>query len=190
VAAEASVTTEVFRRVTSALDAARIPYMLTGSFASSHWGASRATQDIDLVIDPTAEGLTQLVRSLPAGEYYADLNTALEAHARRGMFNVIDLATGWKLDFIVKKARPFSAEEFGRRKRVVIDGLPLFIATAEDTVVSKLEWAKRGGSTRQIEDAAGIIRVQAGLDHEYIRRWVRELGLEAQWAEATKAPGR
>lgn len=182
------MTTEVFRRVTSALDAAMIPYMLTGSFASSHWGASRATQDIDLVIDPTAESLQKLARLLPPGDYYADLNTALEALARRGMFNVIDLATGWKIDFIVKKHRPFSAEEFRRRRSVVIDGLPLVIATAEDTVIAKLEWAKRGGSTRQIEDAAGIVRVQAaGLDREYIQRWVRELGLEQEWAKAATA---
>jgi hypothetical protein len=33
--------TEVFRRVSNALDAAQIPYMLVGSFASSYNGAPR-----------------------------------------------------------------------------------------------------------------------------------------------------
>ena len=45
----------------------------------------------------------------------------------------------------------------------MIDGLPLVIATAEDTAISKLEWAKRGGSTRQVEDVAGIL-CNTGMD--------------------------
>ena len=34
----------------SALDAAGIPYMITGSIASAHHGVSRATQDVDIVV--------------------------------------------------------------------------------------------------------------------------------------------
>lgn len=52
-------------------------------------------------------------------------------------------------------------------------------------LISKLEWAKLGESQRQIEDAAGIIRVQADtLDTAYVERWVHELGLETQWRAA------
>ena len=47
------------------------------------------------------------------------------------------------------------------------------VATAEDSVVSKLEWSKLGASARQIEDAAGILRVQGeSLNLGYIERWV------------------
>jgi len=45
--------TEVFQRITAALEQAGIPYMLTGSFASAYHGAPRTTQDIDLVIEAT-----------------------------------------------------------------------------------------------------------------------------------------
>ena len=34
------------------------------------------------------------------------------------MFNVIDLATGWKVDLIIRNSRAFSQEEFTRRQRV------------------------------------------------------------------------
>jgi len=40
-------TEDIFRRIAAALAEAGIPYMLTGSFASSYHGIPRATQDID-----------------------------------------------------------------------------------------------------------------------------------------------
>jgi hypothetical protein len=36
---------EIFRRLVDVLEACGIPYMLTGSFASSYYGAPRGTQD-------------------------------------------------------------------------------------------------------------------------------------------------
>ncbi len=99
---------DVFRRITTALDQAGIGYMLSGSFASAHYGAPRSTQDIDFVIEATPAQLRTFVDALPSNEYYADLNAALEAHQRQSMFNMIDLATGWKIDLIIRKSRAFS----------------------------------------------------------------------------------
>ncbi len=160
--------------------------MLTGSYASSFHGTPRASQDIDFVISATRESLTRLVKSLPEAEYYVDLDAALEALRRESMFNVIDLSTGWKLDLIVRKSRPFSREEFDRRVDVDVEGVHLFVATAEDTVVSKLEWAKLADSDRQIEDVASVLRIRTDLDREYIERWARVLGLDEQLAKARK----
>ncbi|MGH7489915.1 MAG: hypothetical protein ACREMY_30555 [bacterium] len=174
--------------MTTALGKAGIGYMLTGSFASSYHGLPRTTQDIDIVISPTADQLRILVSFLPTTEYYFDLSAALDAQRREGMFNVLDLATGWKTDFIIRKSRPFSRTEFDRRISAEVQGIQLFIATAEDVVIAKLEWAKRGGSQRQIEDAGGILRIRgAHLDTAYIENWVRELGLVEQWTSAKQA---
>lgn len=97
----------------------------------------------------------------------------------------MDHATGLKIDFIFLKSREFSQEEFGRRKKAIVWGVPLYIATSEDIVVSKLEWAKLGESSRQIEDAAGILKVRSDqLDLPYIEKWVAELGLASQWNDA------
>lgn len=179
---------DVFRRITGALDGAGIAHMLTGSFASSYHGPPRATQDIDFVIEASPDRLRAFVAQLPPEEYYVDLAAALRALQKEGQFNVIDLATGWKIDLMIRRSRPFSKAEFGRRLAVELEGVQLFIATAEDVVVAKLEWAKRGGSERQIGDAAGILRVRGGeLDRAHIETWVRELGLEAQWEAALAA---
>jgi hypothetical protein len=53
------------RRVLVALERAGVPYMLTGSFASSFHGAPRTTQDVDLVIAPTLGSLQRLIGEAP-----------------------------------------------------------------------------------------------------------------------------
>jgi hypothetical protein len=172
-------------RLTAKLAAAGIPHMVVGSFASSFHGVPRSTQDLDLVIDPPdAASLQRFLASLPAQEYYADADAALDALRRRGQFNVIDMATAWKADLIVRKARPFSIEEMRRPIEGDLLGARVRIASAEDTLISKIEWAKiGGGSELQLRDAAGILSLYGRdkLDVEYVERWVRELGLEESW---------
>jgi hypothetical protein len=172
----------LLRSVVAALDAARVPFMLTGSLAAAFHGAGRSTMDIDLVIDPTARQLRTLVRSLEGTGTYVSRAAADEALVHRSMFNVVDTASGWKVDLIVRKDRAFSAVEFGRRQPADFEGCPLWVATVEDVIVAKLEWAKRGGSARQLEDVAALVRVNEGrLDQPYLERWIAELGLAAQW---------
>ncbi len=181
---------EVLRRISTALDRAGIAYMLTGSFASAHHGAPRSTQDIDIVIAANPEQLRAFVQSLPSSEYYADLDAALEAHKQQSLFNVVDLATGWKIDLIIRKSRSFSQVEFGRRQLVKVQGLPLFVASAEDVVISKLEWSKLSQSQRQIEDAATILRLRwDSLDQPYLNKWVSKLNLNQEWSSAKAIAG-
>lgn len=181
---------DVFRRITTSLDQAGVRYMVTGSFASAHYGAPRSTQDIDLVIEADSAQLRAFVGILPKSEYYADLDAAMQAHHRESLFNVIDLATGWKIDLIIRKARAFSQEEFRRRQRVDLHQVSLFLASAEDAVISKLEWANLAQSRRQIEDVAAILRVRRdSLDHTYLDKWITELKLKKEWDEARRAAG-
>lgn len=183
-------TTSLFRRLVDAFERTGIRYMLTGSFASSYHGSPRATQDIDFVVSASAEQLRSLVASLPQAEYYVSESAAMEAHRTQGQFNIIDMDTGWKVDLILRKSRPFSHEEFERRSVVDFQGTQLPIATAEDVVIAKLEWAKLGSSQRQIEDAAGILKVRWNqIDREYLNRWVRQLDLQEQWNAACRAAG-
>ena len=180
----------LLRRVVELLGAAGIPHMLTGSFASTYHGPPRATRDIDLVIDPSREGLERLLASLDPGEYYVSPEAARDALARRGMFNVVDLETGWKVDLIVRKSRAFSLEEFSRRKRARLGEVEVPVTTAEDTILSKLEWAKLGSSDLQLRDAVRVMEAnRGGLDLGYLRRWARELELREIFARACSSAG-
>ena len=67
--------------------------------------------------------------------------------------------------------------------------MSLTLATPEDVLIAKLEWAKIGGSERQLVDAAGIIKMQREiLDFAYIERWVETLDLEQQWSAVQEIP--
>lgn len=84
--------------------------------------------------------------------------------------------------------RPFSREVFGRRQLVEIEGFSLFIASPEDMIIAKLEWAKLRESQRQIADVAGILRVRLKpVDRAYLEKWVQELQLQTQWKQALMA---
>lgn len=181
---------DLFQRITSALDRAGIAYMVCGSSASTYYGMPRSTRDIDIIVEANAAQIRSLVENLPNREYYVELETALEAQRRESMFNVIDISTGWKIDLIMLKSNAFSREEFRRRERVTVDGVPLFIISAEDAILSKLEWSKIGGSHRQLEDVAGILSVRGeSLDHSYLKKWIKELGLETQSKIARQLAG-
>ncbi|HWL41652.1 MAG TPA: hypothetical protein VNQ73_01825 [Ilumatobacter sp.] len=179
----------LLRKVVEALDATAIPHMLTGSFASNEYGELRSTQDIDLVIDPTPTALDAFLDAFPVDDYYFDRPYAQAELTRRGMFNVIDVRLGWKVDLVIRKDRPFSVAEFARRRITDAFGFPLSIATAEDVVISKLEWARRGESQRQLSDAAAILRARDDLDLDYVERWATELGITEELTGARELAG-
>jgi hypothetical protein len=175
-------------RVAGALQEASVPYMVAGSFASSHHGAPRATQDIDIVADPTFESLDGFLRAMKGDDVYIDADVAREEFKRRGQFNIIDGSTAWKVDIIFRKARPFSKEEMSRRLPARVLGVDVFVATVEDTILAKLEWSKLGSSERQRDDVRAILRTQGALlDLAYIERWLDELGIRDLW-ERVHAP--
>ncbi|MCP4083773.1 MAG: nucleotidyltransferase family protein [Actinomycetia bacterium] len=163
-------------RVVAALDHAGIDHMVTGSFASAFHGEPRMSRGIDLVVDPDATSIQIFVSELDPDRFYVD--DASEALRRRDMFNVIDTETGWKADLIIRKDRPFSAEELRRRVPATIAGVDTFVASAEDTVLSKLEWSKESASEIQLRDVVAVIRMYEGeLDTNYLTAWAQQLDL-------------
>ena len=161
----------------SKLDACKIPYMIAGSFASNMHGLPRATQDADIVIEADRASLERFLESL-GQDFYKSEEAAREALLRRQIFNVIHLETGFKIDLIIRKSRPFSETEFSRRQSAFYLGTTRWFATAEDTILVKLEWSKQGESERQFNDALNVAKVQRhNLDRSYLRKWASELDL-------------
>ena len=168
--------------VVQTLNQAGVPYMLAGSFASSHHGAPRTTHDIDVIVDPAFDSLDRFLKAMQEKDVYFDVDVATDEFKRRGQFNIIDGRTAWKVDVIFRKARAFSREELARRVRATVLGVDVFVATAEDTVLAKLEWARLGESDRQLRDVRGILEVKAdALDRAYIERWLDDLGVRELW---------
>jgi hypothetical protein len=174
---------DLLRRIVDRLDGAGVAHMLAGSVASSVHGEPRTTHDVDIVIEANRASLVTFLRALPAEEYYVDEDVALEALRTRSQFNVIDLSTGWKVDLIIRRDRPFSVEEFQRRRGATLFGVAVQVASPEDTIIAKLEWARDSQSERQLRDIAGILRVSGEtIDREYLQRWIEDLGLAEIWS--------
>lgn len=177
---------EVIGRVVEILVGLGVPYMVAGSFASNLHGVPRMTQDADIVIDADEQTALRLVRLLEP-EFYVSEDAAREAVRLCRMFNAIHLDTGFKIDLVMKKRRPFSAEELRRRQPASLAGREVDFASAEDTILAKLEWAKLGDSDRQFGDAVGIIQVQGQrLDWPYLERWATALALDDLLARARR----
>jgi len=176
-------------RIVGILNGAKVPFMIAGSFASDAHGAPRSTNDLDIVVDLTSATLEDLLAALPDDAYHVDAEAARRALRMRSLFNIVDLATAWRIDLIVSRDRPFSRSELERRVATNLLGVPVFIVSAEDTILSELEWSKEsGGAETQRRNAAGILASQRGsLDHAYLLRWVDELGLAGEWAQASRA---
>lgn len=171
------------RYIVDLLEAQRVTYMLVGSVAALAHGRSRATQDFDVVVELSLATVDQLVEALPQERFYVSRDAAHDAVQRETLFNIIDMTTGWKVDIVPRKRRRFSQTELGRRQRMEVLGVSVWVATLEDTILSKLEWGRLGGGAgRQFEDVAELVRIGGReLDFEYLERWAAELDLSREW---------
>ncbi|HJP88521.1 MAG TPA: hypothetical protein VJ850_05750 [Candidatus Limnocylindrales bacterium] len=170
---------DLLGQVLAALEAEAIPYMVTGSVASSRYGEPRSTNDADVVVDPSREQLEAFVQRIQADGLYVDLEAARAAVTQRAQFNVA--ALDLKVDLIVRKSDAFSTSAFGRRRRVRGPALDADVISPEDLILSKLVWAIETGSERQLRDVEGIAAIAEGLDRRYIETWAARLNLAEAW---------
>lgn len=169
-------------QVVDALEQVGATYVIGGSLASTIHGVVRTTLDTDIVADLSLRQ-AQPFADLLAGSFYFDIDTIRHAIQQRSSFNVIHLATMFKVDIFVSKGRPFDRQQLDRRQRLIVDpdsGRTIYVATAEDTILTKLAWYRLGGevSDRQWRDILGVLTVQGNrLDQAYMRRWAEDLGV-------------
>lgn len=157
--------------------------MVTGSIASSLQGEPRATHDIDLVVEIGPAQVPELVRAFPTSGFYVDHGAALEAIQTGGMFNLLELEEGDKVDFWVLTNQPFDQSRFSRKYIEPVFGIELKVSRPEDTILQKLKWVRTtGGSEKSYVDALRVYEVQHGsLDLNYMEEWVTQLGVADLW---------
>jgi hypothetical protein len=167
-----------------------VSYVIGGSFASSVHGEPRSTNDIDMVADLHQGDIDAFISAIGA-ECYVSRDAFVEAVKVGGAFNVIHKPTAVKVDIFVAASDAFDRERLTRRIPVVFsdddDSVTLFVDTAEDTILRKLEWYRRGGesSERQWRDVTAIVNAQASrLDRAHLRAWATRLGVEDLLARA------
>ena len=158
--------------------------MIRGLVVSSLQGEPRSTHDIDIVMVLQAQYVASFAQHFPKDQFYISEDAAKDAIRYLSMFNVIDMHSGNKLDFWLLSAEEYDRVRFSRRQKVQVAGFEDFYVTApEDTILSKLKWAKMaGGSEKQLTDATRVYETQyENLDFGYIENWVLALHLQKEW---------
>ncbi len=167
--------------VTAALDELGLSYVVGGSVASSLHGVPRSTNDIDMVVVLPGKRVDDLVARLK-NDFYIDREMILDAIQRRASFNIVHLSSMYKIDIFIADRSPLMESELSRRKAVPLGTPPrdVWICSAEDIVIQKLDWYKKGGesSERQWLDVLGVLKVQGErLDATYLEHWAETLGV-------------
>lgn len=186
---------QITQQIAQEFERLDIRYLVGGSLASSLHGIPRATHDVDMVAEITYEHIPKLVKALES-EFYIDAEMIRGAIQHRSSFNVIHLATMFKVDIFILKPDVASQEEMTRREQYQVSEIPeqtLFLASAEDVVVHKLYWYQLSGSIseRQWSDVLGVLQVQQEqLDRAYLERAAQQRGVSDLLEQALREANR
>ena len=168
--------------VVAAFRQLKIRHYVGGSVASSFHGAARSTMDVDLVCEFAADQIEAFVACFDA-DFYVSESAIRDAVHRKSCFNLIHLPTSFKVDVFVSRQRPFDLESMrratpeclGRNRTVEVP-----IATAEDAIISKLEWYRKTNETseRQWDDVSRLITLLGNTaDLDYLRTAAESVGV-------------
>ncbi len=165
----------VVRSLGALLDQLDVAWAAAGSFASGLHGTPRMTSDVDVLLRASPADVARLA-AMTGDEFFVDAESLVGAWKRGESYNLIHATTMMKVDVFPALDR-FSRGEITR----AISVAGVRVISAEDTLLSKLVWFRKGGerSERQWRDVLGIASVQRGrLDLAYVDAWATELGVE------------
>ncbi len=165
---------DILADVSKRLDAAAIPFMVTGAVAQNYYAVERMTADIDIVVELGIDDVSQVAAEFER-DYYVSRESILSAVHNRSQFNLIHLESIIKVDCILKKDTEYAETAFRRRQSAEVAGARTFMATKEDLILSKLLWAKLSDSELQVRDLRHLL--STGYDLSYLGSWAERLGV-------------
>ena len=165
----------LLQKVCTQLDEHEIKYMVSGSIALNIYAIPRMTRDIDIVIELTENRINEFTDLFP--DSYFEEEVIKEEIRRKGMFNIIDHSTGFKIDFIIRKETEYFIQAFKRRQRIKEFDTELWVINLNDLIIAKLIWIQQIESEKQISDIENLL-LNPEKDIEYIKQWCNKLNLQ------------
>ena len=172
---------EILEKLTDILDTLKIPYAISGSMASSAYGAVRFTQDADIAVAPfdaIAEKFFESIKS----EFYISKEAMRQALRKESSFNVIHFATAFKIDIFVLVEDEFWSRIIPRKcnLRLTNRNKEMSFVSPKDMVLIKLDWYRHTecSSDRQWSDVIAVLSAQSqSLDYKYMQTSAEKLGI-------------
>lgn len=147
-----------------ALATLRVRWYLFGAQAALLYGAARLTADVDVTVQIGDRDTAKLVRSLEQAGFRLRVRDVGEFVAKTRVLPFVHARSGMPVDIVL--AGPGLEELFfKRRRRRTIDGVPVFVASAEDIVVMKT----LAGRGKDEDDTMAILAARPRLNIERIR---------------------
>jgi hypothetical protein len=170
---------EAARFVAEGLEACGISYMLVGSFSSNFYGAPRATQDADFVIELGQSSISELARQLaPTIRIDPRMSFETVTMPRRYVADVAGMS--FKIELFLLGTDPHDQERFRRRQQVSLFDRQVWLPTVEDVIVTKLQWGLLGGRSKDRDDVRALIAIQGDrIDWDYVHGWCEQHGTRA-----------
>jgi hypothetical protein len=158
----------LLERLATALDGARIAYMVIGGQAVLLHGEPRLTRDIDVTLATDIDRLTDVLGAVRAIGLRPLVDP--ESFTRKTMvLPCEDPETRIRVDFIFSFS-PYARQAIARAQHVRIRAADVRFASVEDLVVHKL----LAGRPRDLEDVVGVLRKNPNADLAYVRSVMRE----------------
>lgn len=174
---------EAVHALAKALTRAGIEWMLVGSYSSNFHGVPRSTKDADFVIQCEHALIGQLFASLP-GELVPDRQLSFEGVTGTHRYIVAVRNSTFKIELFLLSGEPHDQSRFARRIKVDFEGQEVFVASAEDVIITKLRWSRLGRRAKDVDDVLKVMATQQNrLDWDYIRHWCEQHGT---WELATQ----
>lgn len=86
----------------------------TGSIASMLYGEPRFTNDVDMVVQISAQQVRSMADTFVGDEWYFSLDAATHAVRTRSMFNILHIPSGLKVDLMVSSDDAFDRSRYQR----------------------------------------------------------------------------
>lgn len=171
---------QLLTMVANRLEEAKIPYYIGGGIASVNYGEPRLTNDADIVIRILPFHLQRFVKAFE-NDFVVSAEAMQDALHRRYAFNIIHLESAFKIDFYpVTDDDEMEMSAFARRQAQDIGARDIWLASAEDVVLAKLHWFRKGGevSEKHWRDVLGVLKVQGKrIDFTYLESSAARFGL-------------
>ncbi len=153
---------DFYIRIVKALEEIGASYMIVGAFGGTIYGITRATHDIDIIVDLKEPDFEALSKKFPLPRYYADPLMIKNSVEMGIMFNIIDSNEGSKADLVPLKREPEYQLAFNRRIRETFTGendepFEAWVAQPTDIIIGKLQAWNEGGSNKHPEDIFAIL---------------------------------
>jgi hypothetical protein len=157
-----------------ALNEVGCAYMVVGSVSTNVYCAPRATQDADVVVEGSLGGIGRAVEAL-ASEFRLDPQLGFERVTLTKKVVLYHREYDFCVEIFALSDDPHDQERFARRRQVLYDDIPMWVAAAEDVVITKLRWSLIAGREKDVSDVRNVLALrQQTLDMDYIRRWCAE----------------